>query len=204
MKDPSLLEATGSEPLSLEQEVEMQQSWRDDPMKCTFIVHATSLTGDVQGKEALYVQDELSGMVGDVNLFLSEVVDEVDDDGNDHETKWGGALESPSKQSPPMIQAEIDVMIAEKEFRGKHLGRATTSTMMLYGVTQLDIVRFFCKINEDNEASINLFRSLGFQQCGYAACFKQVEFEWKKTLTELQAICEAYGGYKTLPCPLER
>lgn len=38
MMDPQLLEATASEPLSLEDEYGMQASWRDDPKKCTFIL----------------------------------------------------------------------------------------------------------------------------------------------------------------------
>lgn len=31
MKDPALLQATGSEPLTLDQEYQMQQSWNQDP-----------------------------------------------------------------------------------------------------------------------------------------------------------------------------
>ena len=38
MADPHLLEMTGSEPLSMEEEIAMQEEWRDDDKKCTFIV----------------------------------------------------------------------------------------------------------------------------------------------------------------------
>jgi Acetyltransferase (GNAT) domain len=204
MKDPSLLEATGSEPLSLEEEVEMQQSWRDDPKKCTFIVHATQLMDGVEDKNVLHVQDALPAMVGDVNLFLSEMEhSEGGETDNNNENLIGEVETTPSRQSSSLIQAEIDVMIAEMDFRGKQLGRAATCTMMLFGATEMGIVRFFCKINEDNEASINLFRSLGFEQCNYAACFKQYELELKKPLAELQAICEVFGTYKSIPCPLQ-
>lgn len=100
-------------------------------------------------------------------------------------------------------------MIAEKDYRGQQLGRAATCTMMLYGATQLGVIRFFCKINDNNIPSIHMFQSIGFVQCGYAECFKQVELEFNVNniprLEELKAICEKYGGtYRTVPCPLLR
>jgi hypothetical protein len=67
----------------------------------------------------------------------------------------------------------------------------------------LGIHRFFCKINEDNKASINLFLSIGFVQCDYAACFKQVELELVKPSEELKELLELHGAYKMMPCPLE-
>ena len=76
-------------------------------------------------------------------------------------------------------QAEIDIMIAEKSLRGTGIGQEASLLMMLYSVDHLPIRRFFCKINENNVASLQLFRKMGFVQCDYAECFRQVELELK-------------------------
>lgn len=212
MKDPSLLEATGSEPLSFEEELEMQQSWRDDPNKCTFIVHATkactilSNTGELDTTmTSISVQQELPGMVGDVNLFLSEIDDEEE---ADEDTAFGiistksTSTSTQEANTAPRIQAEVDIMIAEKNFQKQGLGRAATCAMLLYGAKELGIQRYFCKINEGNVASMEMFKSLGFTQCDYAECFKQYEFELIRSLGELKAILEPYGAYTEVACPL--
>lgn len=38
MSDPELLKLTASEPLTLDQEYEMQETWRNDEDKCTFLI----------------------------------------------------------------------------------------------------------------------------------------------------------------------
>ena len=95
-------------------------------------------------------------------------------------------------------------MIARMEYRSKGFGRAATSAMLLYGATTLGIGRFFCKINEDNIDSIRLFKALGFKQCNYAACFRQIEFELQKSLPEMENIFKNNGGqYFMIPCSIE-
>jgi len=179
MKSSELLEATGSEPLSLAEEYEMQQSWKLDESKCTFIVldkdkcHFQSTNKENETSYADddgFVERNHDSMVGDVNLFLSEIDDEEDEDPND----------APSQDKPDSnrIQGEVDIMIAEDGARGKGIGKEATALMIQYGTTRLKIERFFVKINQDNTASRGMFqRSLKFVECNYAECFQQYEYE---------------------------
>jgi len=107
MSNPELLELTASEQLTLEQEYKMQKEWADDDKKCTFIIlERCRVTGIPSAIEKLenkrqknsrsdpssthlslfpilfkddgFVFRNVDAMVGDVNLFLSDI-DEDDD-----------------------------------------------------------------------------------------------------------------------------
>ena len=80
-------EATASEPLNLSEEYAMQKSWRTDVDKLTFIVCAplprdVTLQSEASSSSSSLVvvqskeYDDSASMLGDVNLFVSEVLDD--------------------------------------------------------------------------------------------------------------------------------
>ncbi|XP_038227615.1 N-acetyltransferase 9 isoform X1 [Dermochelys coriacea] len=141
MKSEELQRLTASEPLSLEQEYEMQRSWQEDADKCTFIVLETERWSGQAGTEE-------DCMVGDVNLFLTDMED-------------------------PTV-GEIEVMIAEPSCRGRGFGKETTLIMMFYGVTKLGITKFEAKVGQENEASICMFKKLNFKEVAMNRVFQEV------------------------------
>lgn len=104
-------------------------------------------------------------MVGDTNLFFNN--------------------------SDDPHEAEIEIMIAEPAARGRGLGRTALNMMMQFAVTQLGVCtcthdtvlsgpqvrKFVARIGDANTASIQLFKSLGYQQVSHSAVFKETTFE---------------------------
>ena len=168
MHDPQLQEATASEPLTIEEEYQMQESWAQDEDKCTFILLDRSLE-DTPGTGV-----HGGGMAGDVNLFFN--------DHDDHRI------------------AEIEVMVAEPSSRGKGLASEALRIFMAYGITQLGVIKFRAKIGQSNEASLSLFKKLGYQEVSRSEVFKEVTLELpiqgqvEKDLQELHAAIEQ-GSY---------
>ncbi|XP_029456460.1 N-acetyltransferase 9 [Rhinatrema bivittatum] len=87
-------------------------------------------------------------MVGDVNLFLTDPED-------------------------PTL-GEIEVMIAEPNYRGKGFGKEAALMMMFYGLTKLGIASFEAKIGQENKASICMFQKLHFEEVSVSSVFQEV------------------------------
>ncbi|CAL8139085.1 unnamed protein product [Prunus armeniaca] len=167
MQDPALLQATGSEPLTLDQEYQMQLTWTQDPNKQTFIVLDKQL---VVG-EFNHGRPHVEAMVGDVNLYMNDLDD------------------------PQM--AEIEIMIAEPKSRGKGLGKESALMMMAFAVENLGIHIFRAKIGELNGASLSLFRKLGFEETSYSEIFKEVTLELSVTKAKHDELLQLMDSFIT-------
>ncbi|CAK8672325.1 N-acetyltransferase 9-like protein [Clavelina lepadiformis] len=188
MQNPELQNLTASEPLSLEEEFEMQELWQKDETKLTFIVldvnklrkklrhcyesnnHPNEIEPDQEHKNVMSqkIQHlEQQCMVGDVNLFFNEV-----DKGN----------------------AEISVMIAEKDCRRKGYGFQTACLMMNYAKRELNVDTFTAKIGTDNKASKALFEKLNFEEVGRSIVFQEVTMQvTAKSITSIDFNHTSYG-----------
>jgi RimJ/RimL family protein N-acetyltransferase len=194
MQDPDLQSATASEPLSLEEEYDMQHSWRMDRDKLTFIIclPASDIAAVIPGEH-----DADNRMVGDINLFLFDGNDDDDDDDDD-------ACKASERTSTSAVVGEIELMIARKDLQRQGYGRAALLTFMFYvlsnwlqiakeyssinvKVPQLSYLRV--KINQSNQRSISLFQSVGFEAVGDGPnYFEEVELRWQKDPTTLAAL----------------
>ncbi|KAH9844410.1 METHIONYL-TRNA SYNTHETASE, mitochondrial [Teratosphaeria destructans] len=182
MQSPSLLSATASEPLTLAQEYSMQESWRQDKDKLTFII-CLPLQNTERSVRA-GIDDAPERMVGDVNLFLYPAEEDEGIEGS--------------------VVGELELMIALPELRRMGYGRAALVVFMEYIWTHWGKIsaeyhghdRDHCttprgsgetsameglqylrvKIQESNVGSIKLFEGLGFAMMGSGAnYFGEVE-----------------------------
>lgn len=62
--------------------------------------------------------------------------------------------------------AELGVMLAEPAYRGRGLANEAMRLMMDYAFSELRLHRLYARVAVDNEASLRLFRQLGFKEEG--------------------------------------
>ncbi|KAJ3860732.1 GNAT domain-containing protein [Lentinula novae-zelandiae] len=178
MENEELRTLTASEPLTLDQEYEMQQKWQMDEDKLTFIILARE--GDAFIPDTINPTDsQVSSlpMVGDVNIFFSRTPLSVSESTN--------SLPFDDGQE---FTAEAEIMIAEPLYRRRGYAQEALRLMFQY-VTETHQVpvkmphsipptSLIARISDKNTPSIKLFERLGFQITKHVEVFEEVELRW--------------------------
>jgi len=102
--------------------------------------------------EKMECADIVNYLAGDINLFF-----------NDYDR--------------PHV-CEVSIMVAEEKYRGKGFAKEALYLMMNYGIDRLNVERYYCKINQENETSLALFESIGFVRVNYVEAFGEYELEF--------------------------
>ncbi|GAC96708.1 hypothetical protein PHSY_004292 [Pseudozyma hubeiensis SY62] len=221
MKDSTIQEQTASEPLSLQEEYEMQQSWAIDEDKLTFIILARpeGLQSEAGAEEMI----SACKMVGDVNIFFNPRHDEDEED-QDAPTQ-GKQQDLPQSMA---FDAECEIMIAEHDYRRKGIAREALQMMISFVTSDptpkasspsdtsagsstadpdasstasqdreihctlpIPFEWLTCKISLSNDPSINLFESLGFTRHKVSQVWKEVEMRFTSSDVTLVQQCHS-------------
>lgn len=146
MKNPDIQAATASEPLTLEQEFRMQESWRQDNDKLTFIVNLSGLHGD-------------DAMVGDVNMFLS-----LSEQGNAEPVLMGEIELMIAETTQQGKGYGREALLLFFNYIAQHEQEIVQEYCKLDNATSMSLHNLSAKINQDNNRSLRLFESLGFKR----------------------------------------
>ncbi|ODA79132.1 hypothetical protein RJ55_04724 [Drechmeria coniospora] len=208
MQDPSIQEATASEPMTLEEEFENQQSWRTARDKLTFILCEPLDSVPERAFVRRRVVDADDKMRGDVNFFLYPDEDEEAE-----------AAQDRAQESKQGLVGEVDVMVAESAHRGRGFGNGAVRALLTYLQDHLEEMMteyaqqdgamkgrkvelrgLMAKIQEANAGSRALFRNLGFTQKGEVNYFGEVTvvMSWEDLTKRVREWKEAADGYREL------
>lgn len=162
MSDPFMQALTASEPLSLDEEYEMQKSWNLDEDKLTFIV-----TVD-QGK-----------LIGDVNLFLSQ-----DEDGSS-KAECEVMIAVMGHQSKGLGKEALQMMIL---YASKHLKISPSAFFAKIGMNNTPSLHLFQKLDFKEIGRSEVFQEVELRHA-LGSFDWQISFEEKSYKAEQSSTC---------------
>ncbi|KAH7884607.1 GNAT domain-containing protein [Phlebopus sp. FC_14] len=167
MSDPTLQQLTASEPLTLDEEYEMQKRWREDPDKLTFIILASEGEGDVPALP----------MAGDVNLFLKGSPDD-----EDFEAEAEIMIAEQAYRRKGFALEALRLMFAYATSSSADFACPPLPSSILPPPNPLPISpeRLVVRISEENQPSISLFQQLGFVVVRVVQVFHEVEMRFRR------------------------
>ncbi|KAH8338381.1 hypothetical protein KR059_002111 [Drosophila kikkawai] len=147
MSCETLRQLTASEELSLDEEYEMQRSWREDSDKLTFIILDAAIYAQSQ--------DEIAAMVGDTNLFLHP------DPESDQQ----------------VAEAEIMIAEPGARGKGYGREAMLLMLKYAQSQDLLKLAKFEVKIDMDNSASVHLFETFRFVETCRVEVFHEITLQ---------------------------
>ncbi|GAX82981.1 hypothetical protein CEUSTIGMA_g10408.t1 [Chlamydomonas eustigma] len=171
MSDPFLQETTESEPLSLDEEYDMQRSWSEDEDKCTFIILDCSLpdtpgTGQHGGR-----------MAGDVNLFFNDPDERATAEIEVMVAEEQSRRKGISKRALQLFMAYAHTQLGVTLFRAKILESNSPSISLFSSLGYIEAKRVAVFKEVYMEYKVDTKEAIALQETAKAMVFKQYDQE---------------------------
>ena len=127
--------------------------------------------------------DLSEGMIGDVNLFLTDASDEEDDQ----------AIEQTNSGKVLRKQGELEIMIAEQSARRKGNASQALTLMICYAMQHLHLgpEHFLVRIGMNNTKSIHMFERMGFEIVKRVDVFQEVEMRVRTRVEQFKWLMQS-------------
>lgn len=129
--------------------------------------------------------DLTQGMVGDVNLFIT--------DSQDTDTEDEHGIERTNTSRDVRKQGELEIMVAEPSARRKGYARQALHLMICFAMKHLELgpEDFIARIGMNNTKSIHMFEKMGFEIVKRVEIFQEVEMRVTRRVEQFRWLMES-------------